>query len=334
VSPGRHRWRRVRRVLFYGFLLVVAGLLVHYGRSVDWPQVGAALARYRAGTLAMAAALTAASYLLYSCFDVAARRYARHDLPAPRVMAISAVCYAFSLNLGALVGGAGLRYRLYSRDGLSLGTVGRIVAFTIATNWMGYLLLAGALFASGRVRTPPHWPVSGAGLPWLGAAMLLVVAAYLLACHVWRGRVLHLRGRHFRLPPLPLALLQLLLAAGNWALMAALLFVLMPAGVTYPAVLGALLVAAIASAIAHIPAGIGVMEAVFLPLLGHQVPQPQLLAALLAYRAFYYLGPLLLAIGGYVLMESRRKRRGGDRGTADGAGDRGPGNGDRRGQRR
>lgn len=309
MTLARRRWRRVRRAVFFVFLLGVAALLVHYGRSVDWPQVGASLARYRAGTLAMAAALTAASYLLYSGFDLAARRYARHELGAPRVMAISTVCYAFSLNLGALVGGAGLRYRLYSRQGLGLGTIGRIVAFTIATNWMGYLLLAGALFVSGRVDTPPQWQVSGARLSWLGAAMLLAVAAYLVACHAWGGRVLHWRGRHFRLPPLPLAWLQLLLAASNWALMAALLFVLMPEGVSYPAVLGALLVAAVASAIAHIPAGIGVMEAVFLPLLGHHAPQPQLLAALLAYRAFYYLGPLLLAIAGYVVLEARRKRQ-------------------------
>jgi uncharacterized membrane protein YbhN (UPF0104 family) len=91
--------------------------------------------------------------------------------------------------------------------------------------------------------------------------------------------------------------------------MAALLFVLMPTGVTYSAVLGALLIAAVASAIAHIPAGIGVLEAVFIALLGHQVPQPQMLAALLAYRACYYLGPLMVAVAGYALFETRRRKR-------------------------
>lgn len=308
MKTSRKRWRRVRRIVFFAFLALVAYLLVRYGRSVDWAQVGATLRGYDAGTLAMALALTAGSYLLYSCYDLAARRYARHTLAAPRVMAISVVAYAFSLNVGALVGGAGFRYRLYSHAGLGLGTIGRIVAFTIGTNWMGYLLLAGALFASGQVRTPPQWPVGGSGLPWLGAAMLLAVAGYLLACHVSRGRVLHVRGHHLRLPPVPLALLQLALAAGNWALMGALLFALMPAGVDYASVLGALLVAAVASAIAHIPAGIGVLEAVCIPLLAHQAPQPQVLAALLAYRACYYLGPLLLALAGYAVLEARKRR--------------------------
>lgn len=309
MKPARgRRWQRVRRIAFFVFLTGVALLLVRYGRSVDWAQVGATLSGYSAATLAVAVALAACSYLLYSGFDLAARRYARHALPAAKVMAISVIAYIFSLNLGALVGGAAFRYRLYARAGLGVGTISHIVGFAIATNWMGYLLLAGVLFVSGQVRVPANWPVGATRLPWLGAAMLSLVAGYLVACHVARGRVLHLRRRHFRLPSPALALLQLVLASANWALMGALLFVLMPSGATYPAVLAALLVAAIASAVAHIPAGVGVLEAVFIPLLGHQVPAPQVLAALLAYRACYYLGPLLAAIAGYAVLEARRRR--------------------------
>jgi uncharacterized membrane protein YbhN (UPF0104 family) len=307
VTGARQRWRRARRIAFYAFLALVAFLLVRYARSVEWAEVGATLAGYGAGTLAIAIGLTVASYLLYSGYDLAARRYAHHDLRTSAVMGIATIAYAFSLNVGALFGGAGFRYRLYSHAGLGVGTISRVVAFAIGTNWIGYLLLAGALFASGRVRPPPDWPVTGDRLPWLGAAMLLAVVVYLVACRVTHGRIFHVRGHHFRLPSVPLALLQLGLAATNWALMAALLFVLMPEGVAYTAVLGALLVAAVASAIAHVPAGIGVLEAVFIALLGHQVPPAQMLAALLAYRACYYLGPLLVAIAGYALLESRRR---------------------------
>lgn len=303
----RPRLRWLRRAIFYAFLAVVAYLLVRYARSVDWSQVRAALAAYDAATLAIAASLTLASYLLYSCYDLGARRYAHHALPAPRTMAISMTCYAFSLNLGALVGGAGLRYRLYSHAGLGLGTIGRIVAFTVSTNWLGYLLLAGSLFAAGQVVAPPHWHLGGRVLPWLGVAMLLVSALYLIGCHVMHGRVFHVRGHHFRLPSPALGLVQFALAACNWSLMAALLHVFMPPATPYTAVLGTLLLAAVASAVAHIPAGIGVLEAVFIALLGHRIPAPQLLAALLAYRAFYYLGPLLLGVAGYVLLETRHR---------------------------
>ena len=69
-----------------------------------------------------------------------------------------------------------------------------------------------------------------------------------------------------------------------------------------------LLIAAIAGVILHIPAGLGVTEAVFIALLSHRVPEGQLLAALLTYRAIYYIAPLLLAATLYVLVEARARR--------------------------
>ena len=138
--------------------------------------------------------------------------------------------------------------------------------------------------------------------------MLAAVAVYLVACHVTHGRVLHLRGRHFRLPSPPLALLQLVVSASNWAVIALLLQVLMPEGIVYTAVLGALLLSAVAAAIAHIPAGIGVLEAVFLALLGHLAAPTALLATLLAFRACYYLAPLLVGFAAFAVLESQAKR--------------------------
>jgi uncharacterized membrane protein YbhN (UPF0104 family) len=37
------------------------------------------------------------------------------------------------------------------------------------------------------------------------------------------------------------------------------------------------------------------------------VPTPELLAALLVYRALYYLAPLGIAVGVYLVLESRAK---------------------------
>ncbi|HEY5803905.1 MAG TPA: lysylphosphatidylglycerol synthase domain-containing protein [Lysobacter sp.] len=309
MSIRRDSWRRARRIGFFLFLAVVAWLLARYAMAVDWAQVAHALRSYSGGAIVAALSLTLASYLVYCGYELAARTYSRHGLPTPRVMAIAGIVYAFSLNVGAVVGGAGLRYRLYSHEGLALGTISRIAAFAVATNWLGYLLLTGALFAAGQVAMPVSWGWSGTGLRWLGVAMLSGVTVYLVACASAHDRVFHVRGHHFRLPTLSLALLQLLLATGNWALMGWLLNLLMPPALGYTAVLGALLVAAVASAIAHIPAGIGVIEAVFLALFGHTVPAPQLLAALLAYRACYYLVPLMLAVPGYAVLESGSRRK-------------------------
>jgi uncharacterized membrane protein YbhN (UPF0104 family) len=78
--------------------------------------------------------------------------------------------------------------------------------------------------------------------------------------------------------------------------------------VEYSAVLGALLLAAVAGAVAHVPGGLGVLEAVFITMLSHRVGQAELLGALLAYRGVYYLAPLGVALCLYLAIESRNRR--------------------------
>lgn len=302
----RHPWlHRLWRIAWWVFPVAILVLLARAARAIDWKHVLGAIAGYDATTLVLAAVLTAASYAVYCCYDLAARRYAHHALSTRRVMAIAGIAYALGLNIGALIGGTGSRFRLYAHAGLHVPAITRIVAFSAATNWLGYLLLAGALFATGRVVPPPRFVAAAAALPWLGALMVLASAAYLLACQRLHGRMFHLRGHHFRLPPVPLALVQFALGGLNWALMAAILFVLLPPAVDYPTVLGALLFAAVATALVHVPAGVGVLEAVFVAAFAHRMPAVSILAALLVYRAIYYLAPLGLAAIAFVLLETR-----------------------------
>ena len=306
MSHPRHPyWRRVSRVVFVAFAGLVAWLLLRAARAIHWDDVRTALASLDAVTLATAAALVVLSYFVYGCYDLAARKYAHHTLSKVRTLLIAVASYAFSLNLGALVGAAGFRYRLYSRSGLGVGAISRVIVFSISTNWLGYVLLGGALFSLRCVPVPPGWEWGMDGLQWAGVAMLLLTLGYLVACHRLHGRMYHLRGHHFRFPELRLALVQLVLSCMHWSLMARVIDVLLPPQVPYATVLGVLLLAGIASAMAHIPAGIGVLEAVFVAMLGHAVPPTQVIAALLAYRALYYLGPLLVAIALYLGIEFR-----------------------------
>lgn len=307
----RHpRLYRLWRIALWVFPIAVLALLARAARAIEWSQVGEAIANYDVVSLLMAVALTGASYLVYSSYDVAARHYAHHTLPTRRVMLITAIAYAFALNIGALIGGAGLRFRMYSREGLGVATISRIVAFSTSSNWLGYLLLAGVLFASGIIAMPPRWASVADTLQMFGIAMVAAALAYLFLCHRLHDRIFHVRRHHFRLPTLPLALIQFALAMLNWSLMAAIIFVLLPAGADYPTVLGTCLFAAVATALVHVPAGIGVIEAVFVAAFGHRIPPAQVLAALLAYRAIYYLVPLAIALVLYALFET------GNRGTA------------------
>jgi glycosyltransferase 2 family protein len=128
---------------------------------------------------------------------------------------------------------------------------------------------------------------------------------YVFACHRLHGRIFHVRGHHFRLPSVPLALVQFALAMVNWSLMAAIIFVLLPAQADYPTVLGASLFTAVAASLLHVPGGLGVLEAVFVATFAQRIDATQVLAALLGYRALYYLAPLVLAFIAYLLLETR-----------------------------
>ena len=89
--------------------------------------------------------------------------------------------------------------------------------------------------------------------------------------------------------------------------MAALIHWLLPGELFYPSILGILLISCVAGVVAHIPAGLGVLEAVFLALLHGQLGQGSLVAALLGYRTLYYLIPLLLAVVTYLVLEKRAR---------------------------
>lgn len=305
---GAQRWQAWgKRLLTLLFLVLIPLLLFMLARNLDWHEVRHSLLAYKPGTLLTGLALALCSYLVFASYDLLARAYTGHTLPARQVLPVAFVCYAFNLNFTTWVGGVALRYRLYGRLGLDTATITRILTLGLLTNWMGYLLLAGTVFALGQVKLPEGWAVGAGGLRLIGVLMIAVALAYLLACAFATRRTWHLRGHEITLPSWRLALCQVVLGASNWALMAALIHLLLPPQLFYPSVLGVLLISCVAGVVAHIPAGLGVLEAVFLALLHGQLGQGTLVAALLGYRTLYYLVPLVLAVVTYLVLEKRAK---------------------------
>jgi len=302
-------WPWVRRAAAWGFFALIAWLLVRQARTIDWDDVLDAIRALPATTLLAAGAIAACSFVLYSTYDLLGRHLTRHRLGTGTVMGVTFISYAFNLNLGSLVGGVAFRYRLYSRLGLGNETITRVLGFSMLTNWIGYLLVAGVAFCFWPLSLPPGWKIGNDGLRILGAALLVLAAAYVLVCAFARGRVWRIRGHAFRTPGLAMALLQLAMSCANWSLIGGVIWFLLQGAVGYPHVLAVLLVAAVAGVVTHVPAGLGVLEAVFVALLAHQVPEATLLGALLAYRGLYYLLPLTVATLGYLATEVRARRR-------------------------
>ncbi|XDK21978.1 lysylphosphatidylglycerol synthase domain-containing protein [Kosakonia cowanii] len=291
------------------FFIAVIVLLVLYAQKVNWEDVWKVIRDYNRTALLSAVALVILSYVLYGFYDLLGRAYCGHKLAKRQVMLVSFICYAFNLTLSTWVGGIGMRYRLYSRLGLPGSTITRIFSLSITTNWLGYILLGGLIFTFGVVEIPAHWYIDASTLRIVGVVLLLIIAVYLWGCAFAKRRHVTIKGHKLVLPSWKFAVAQMVISSANWIAMGAIIWILLGMRADFFFVLGVLLVSSIAGVIVHIPAGIGVLEAVFIALLASEhVSQGIIIAALLAYRVLYYFLPLLLALIGYLLLESRAKK--------------------------
>lgn len=302
----QHRhWKLAKRVLTLVFFVAVAVLLFMLVDNLNWLEVKQALHAYERETLVMALAVALVSYIAFSSYDVLGRAYTGHPLPVRQILPVAFVCYAFNLNLSSWIGGVAMRYRLYSRLGLRASTITRVLSLSVFTNSLGYIIVAGFIFSAGWVKLPASWGVTTGALQIVGALMLMLAVGYLLLCQFSSRRSWYWSTHEITLPGIRLALAQAGLSTLNWLLMAWLIFILLPDAVSYSAVLGILLISGIAGMIAQIPAGLGVLEAVFIGILHHQLPTASIVAALIAYRVIYFLFPLMIACVVYVALEGK-----------------------------
>ncbi|PRD17537.1 lysylphosphatidylglycerol synthase domain-containing protein [Pantoea coffeiphila] len=308
MSRSHRLWKPVKKAMTWLFFIAVIVLLVIYARKVDWSEVLDTIVNYNRTAVLASVALVIVSYLTYGVYDLIGRASCGHKLEKRQVMLVSFICYAFNLTLSTWVGGVAMRYRLYSRLGLSSSTITRIFTLSIATNWLGYVLVSGIVFSADMVKIPAGWFIGSGTLRAIGIGLLLFVVIYLLLCAFSRRRRWSIRGHRLALPSLRMALVQFTVSSANWLVMGAIIWLLLMQKVDFPQVLGVLLISSIAGVIIHIPAGIGVLEAVFLALLrGEPVGHGTIIAALLAYRLLYFIAPLLLALVLYLWLESRAK---------------------------
>ena len=309
---ARHTWWPwVRRGLTLLFFAAVAVLLVRFGSQVQWREVWTTVLDKPLPALAGAAALAALSHALVASYDLIGRRATGHALSVPRVLSVAWVAYVFNLNLGALVGGVGFRLRLYSQLGLDKAIIAQVYGWSVLTNWYGYMVLLGATLLFSPATIPADWHLGPTATATIGALLMSTALAYLLACWFAPRRQWQWRGHELTLPSGRMALLQLAVSSLHWLVITGVVSVLLGGEIAFADVLAAMLLAAVAGAVSHVPAGLGVLEAVFIALLGHAIPSNDILAALLTYRAIYYLAPLALGLVVFAAMELRRRRQDG-----------------------
>jgi uncharacterized membrane protein YbhN (UPF0104 family) len=320
TSRSRSNWRRV--VSAATSLLLFAGAVYALHTQLrDHPlhEILAELRSFPPLRLILALAATALGFLALAGYDAVSLAALGRQLAFRRVAYAAFLGYAFANSLPlSVVTGAAVRYRLYSQWGIARADAGRVITLNTVTYVVGLLASAGLAFALQPVLVPGFLRLPLHTARPLGFVCLAVVAAYL----VWSARPggdLKLWRWELPRPTFGRALAQIGVSFADWVLSGAALYVLLPHRVPFHVFFAVFLLGQIAGLVAQVPAGLGVFEAVMLWGLSPALKTTTVLIALVGYRLVYFLLPLTLAAGIWLVREGRRwyrKRNGAMRAAA------------------
>ncbi|ANG63248.1 hypothetical protein A8C75_12720 [Marinobacterium aestuarii] len=284
-------------------------------RDVDIHAVLNQLSAIPRATLIVAMGATFLSYTVLVGYDWSALRYIGKSAP-PIVLGFgSFTAYALGNTVGlAVLSGGAVRHRFYQGLGLDardIAVVSTICAISFGT---GVTLVGLAALAYHPAALSAVINLSPAVVRTLSVLLLIALVA-ILAWGSVRGRA---TGRYrIRLPRPAELLAQLGFSVGDIALAGLALYVLLPAdsSLPYSTFIAVFSAAAVAGVISHVPGGIGVFDSVIIAGVAQSTDQvPGVAAAVLAYRAIYYLLPfvvalVILSLSGPLLRHSDTARR-------------------------
>ncbi len=227
-----------------------------------------------------------------------------------------------------------VRYRAYHSKGLTAAQVAVLVAICSLTFGLGTMLMGGLVLVF-----EPHQLARFSGvLPdalttpatafTVGVVLLVLVAIYMIGS-IFGFKPLIIRGFRLEYPKPGIAIRQLLAAPLELIGAAGIIYFALPT-VGNPGffVVLAVFIASFSAALAsNAPGGLGVFELLFIKAMP-ATPQAEVLTALLVFRLFYLIIPLLFSLVIVVLFErnklkevlhhEQRARGGGRRDPANG----------------
>ena len=269
-------------------------------------EIGHKLAAIPAKGYVLAALSTLAAYAALAWYDRIALIHLHREkgISWSFVALSSFTTYALSHNIGGSVFSGGLvRLRAYTAKGLSVGEIAVLIAITSFTFTFGTVLCGGVVLlgepgiVTPLAQIPPIW-VRG-----IGAAMLAFCGLYILGSYM-QLKPLQIRDFKLEYPNMNVVLRQLLAAPVELMGAAGIIYFALPEAGNpgFFVVLGAFLLSFSAGLLFQVPGGIGVMENVFLIVMPGIAPIA-VFAALLVWRLFYLILPLLLSIPVVLLFE-------------------------------
>jgi uncharacterized membrane protein YbhN (UPF0104 family) len=286
-------------------------LLYHEVRGISFEDVYDSLSAIPPHRYALSVLGGVIAYAAIAGYDHIALLHLRRHVSLLFVSLCSFTTYALSHNLGGSVfSGAVIRYRAYATKGLSGPEIGILVAvcwftFVLAMVFVGSLLLVSLPDVANRFVGVLPLTVSAA----TGVLGLLFVALYVFGSAL-KLRPLEIGKVHLNYPRLPIVLAQLTVGPTEILGAAAILYFALPQAGNpgYLIVLGVFVIAFGVASISHAPGGLGVFEFVALAGLS-DMNKADVLAALVVFRMFYLIIPLIVAIVVVIGFERSQLRR-------------------------
>lgn len=304
-------WHRVGVAACLAVIAFALWTLYDLLKDVDLGKVAASFAAMPPHRIAIAALCVGCAYFTITFYDYfALHTIGRGDVPY-RTAALGAFTgFIIGHNVGATVFTAGaIRFRIYSRHGLTLVDIARIAFITGLTFWLGnaFVLGWGMLLhpeAASAIDRLPTWANRA-----VAAAGLLTIAGYL----VWLSRAPRRFGGdgwRVNLPSARLTFVQILIGVLDLGFAGLAMWMLMPdaPAIDYPSLLVAFVLATLLGFISHAPGAIGVFDAAMLIALP-QFAKEELLASLVVFRLVYFVIPFGLAVLTVAIYEFRMSFR-------------------------
>ncbi len=251
------------------------------------------------------------SYLALTFYDVLGFKHIKKTLSYPKVALTSFIAYAFSHNMGAaVITGGGIRYRLYSAWGLTVAETANVLVICGMTYWIGFLSMGAVFFFLQPPELPPSVHVPFNSVFSIGLFCTVGITAYLLTA-VFFKKSIHIFKWKFPMPSLGIVLGQMAVGCTDWICSGTALYLLLPANtLSLASFLAIYLLGQIVGFVSQVPGGLGVLETVVVLLLSPMLPASDVLGALLAFRAVYYLIPFIIGLFSFATYEIVRNKEG------------------------
>lgn len=283
---------------FVGILFFIIAVIVLHRelKRFDFHKVISYISQLPLWRLLLSLFFCILSYSVICINEALLFKHIKYSLPFRKIAFVSFISTAISHNIGySIISAGSLRYRYYKPMGVSMIDITTFIGLHGLFFWIGFFLLGGSIFLIKPLPISPslHLPFNNSIL----IAILFLMLFTLFYFAVFKKFSFKIRSWTFSLPNFKLSTFLVLTSILEWCFAGSALYILLPSAlkVTLFFSLGIYLLAQILGVGSQVPGGLGVFETVFMGLLGFGAHAPSVLGALLVYRGFYYLLPLIIS---------------------------------------